>query len=219
MHKPTKTAGACDKSTASVLNRRRRSGQAAENSAHETVQQRSIRPARHLSAGTPRLVRLGSSVSAVTLILLAAACSGDGYASTGTGSNGAAPTTPSGPRPAAKVDLRTSSLGEILVDGQGRTLYLFEADKAGKSECNGGCASAWPPYLGGGNQQAGTGVTGALLGTTIRRDGATQVNYGGHPLYHYAGDKQPGDVTGQALDQFGAKWYALGPDGRKIDTD
>ena len=117
----------------------------------------------------------------------------------------------------AVVDLRGSNLGQILVDGQGRTLYRFEADTAGKSNCQGPCASAWPPYLSGGAPTAGTGVTAGQLGT-IPGDGRTQVTYHGHPLYYYAGDSEPGDTTGQGLNQFGAKWYVVAPRGDKIAT-
>ncbi len=118
--------------------------------------------------------------------------------------------------PAAIVELRVSTLGQTLVDGQGRTLYLFEADKAGQSRCTGGCATAWPPYLGEGTPQAGTGVTRALLGTTIRRDGGVQVTYGGHPLYYYDDDKKPGMTEGEGKKEFGAEWYAVGSDGKKV---
>jgi predicted lipoprotein with Yx(FWY)xxD motif len=115
--------------------------------------------------------------------------------------------------------LRASSLGQIVVDAQGRTLYLFEADKGGKSACDGPCATAWPPYLSNGTPQAGTGASGGLIGTTARGDGSTQVVYGGHPLYYYLGDKAPGDVTGQDIDQFGAKWYVVDNAGKKVDKD
>jgi len=147
------------------------------------------------------------------LAVLAAACTGGGG-----DPYGAPARTSSGPPPAAVVDIRASELGRTLVDGEGRTLYLFEADRAGESECDGGCATAWPPYVGGA-PRAGTGVTGSLLGTTTRGDGGSQVTYSGHPLYYYVGDAQPGDDAGQGLDQFGAKWYVVGPDGAKVDTD
>jgi predicted lipoprotein with Yx(FWY)xxD motif len=191
------------------------------NSTHEAVYRRLTGSAGQRPAGTPRLVRLGWSVAGLAaLALVAAACTGGGSSSSGAGSYGAAPTTSSGSPSAAIVDLRGSKLGQILVDGQGRTLYLFEADKAGKSNCNGACTSAWPPYVSNGAPRAGTGVAGALLGTSIRGDGGgTQVTYHGHPLYYYAGDNGPGDTAGQGLDQFGAKWYVVAPSGNKIDTD
>ena len=66
---------------------------------------------------------------------------------------------------------------------------------------------------------AGSGVEAKLLGMTKRKNGALQVTYAGHPLYYYVGDKAPGDTTGQDIDQFGAKWYVLAKDGKKIDND
>ena len=173
--------------------------------------------AARLPAGTARFVRLGRAVSSVAaLCVVAAACSGGG-AYAGADPSDQAATTSSGAGPAA-VNVHDSALGRTLVDGQGRTLYLFEADEAGKSVCNGGCAAAWPPYVSNGIPEAGTGVTGSLVGTTTRDDGGTQVTYGGHPLYYYAGDAEPGDAAGQGLDDFGAEWYVLGPDGARIDT-
>jgi predicted lipoprotein with Yx(FWY)xxD motif len=189
-------------------------------STHKSAYERPTRSAAHRPSGAPRLVRLGWSVAGLAaLALVAAACAGGGSSSSGAGSYGAAPATSSGSPSAAVVDLRGSKLGQTLVDAQGRTLYLFEADEAGKSNCNGACTSAWPPYVSNGTPQAGSGVTGALLGTSIRGDGATQVTYRGHPLYYYAGDNRPGDAAGQGLDQFGAKWYVLASSGNKIDTD
>ena len=166
--------------------------------------------------------RLGWSAAALAaLALVAAACSGGGGSSSGGGLYGAGPATSSAAASpaAAVVGLRGSMLGQILVDGQGRTLYLFEADKAGKSNCQGTCTSAWPPYLSSGTPRPGTGVVGALLGTSTRSDGdGTQVTYHGHPLYYYAGDGEAGDTAGQGLDQFGARWFVLAANGNKIDT-
>jgi len=165
------------------------------------------------------LGRVGWFVAGVAaLTLAAAACSGGGANANGAGAYGAGPTTSGGASMAAVVGLRDSGLGQTLVDGQGRTLYLFEADTAGKSNCHGACTSAWPPYLSTGAPQAATGVAGSLLGT-IRGagdGGGVQVTYHGHPLYHYAGDNQPGDTAGQGLDQFGARWYVVAPNGDEV---
>ena len=174
---------------------------------------------RHRRPGVPRLVRLGWSLAGLAAVALVAAACSAGGATSGGGAYGAAPTTSSGTVPAAIVDLHGSKLGRTLVDGQGRTLYLFEADKAGKSNCNGACASAWPPYLSNGATRPGDGVSGALLGSSPRDDGATQVTYHSHPLYYYAGDSRPGDAVGQGLNQFGAKWYVVASSGDKIDLD
>jgi predicted lipoprotein with Yx(FWY)xxD motif len=162
--------------------------------------------------------RFGWSIGLAALALVAAACSGGGASSSGGGLYGAGPATSSGASMAAAVDLRGSSLGQILVDGQGRTLYLFEADTAGTSNCHGACTSAWPPYLSGGAPKAGAGVAAGLLGTIRGDDGGAQVTYHGHPLYYYAGDSEPGDTTGQGLNQFGARWYVVAPSGDKITT-
>jgi predicted lipoprotein with Yx(FWY)xxD motif len=118
----------------------------------------------------------------------------------------------------ATVAVSRSKLGNILVDGSGRTLYLFEKDKGTTSSCNGACASGWPPYSTTGAPQAGSGASSSLLGTTARTDGTTQVAYHGHPLYYFAGDSKPGDANGEALAAFGAKWYALNPNGDKVNA-
>ena len=164
-----------------------------------------------------RAARIGWAVAGLAALALVAAACGGG--SSGGGLYGGGSTASSGPAMGAVVGLRGSSLGQILVDGQGRTLYLFEADKAGKSNCQGTCTSAWPPYLSSGTPRPGTGVVGALLGTSTRSDGdGTQVTYHGHPLYYYAGDGEAGDTAGQGLDQFGARWFVLAANGNKIDT-
>jgi predicted lipoprotein with Yx(FWY)xxD motif len=118
----------------------------------------------------------------------------------------------------AKIALRKLNVGTALVDGQGRTLYLFEADKGTASTCSGACASIWPPTTTSGKPTAGPGVDAAKLGTTKRGDGALEVTYNGHPLYRYAPDTKPGDATGQGLNQFGAPWYVLAASGKKIDN-
>jgi len=117
------------------------------------------------------------------------------------------------------VAIKSSGLGRILVDAKGRTLYLFEKDKGTTSSCYGACASGWPPYTTTGAPQAGSGAAASLLGTTTRTDGTTQVTYKGHPLYYFVGDTKPGEVIGEGVNAFGAKWYVLAPSGNKIDKD
>ena len=109
-------------------------------------------------------------------------------------------------------------LGKIIVDAKGRTLYDFVIDKGTMSVCYGACASLWPPYTTNAKPVAGAGVSAALIGTAKRKDGSSEVTYAGHPLYYYAPDQKRGQITGQALDQFGAPWYALAPNGREIHT-
>ncbi len=87
---------------------------------------------------------------------------------------------------ATKVGTASSTLGRILVDGHGRTLYLFAKDKNGKSACSGACAAYWPPLIASGKLHAGAGAKASLLGRTRRSDGRLQVTYRHHPLYRYA---------------------------------
>jgi predicted lipoprotein with Yx(FWY)xxD motif len=117
------------------------------------------------------------------------------------------------------IKTRMSSIGTFLVDGQGRTLYLFEADKPNVSNCSGACLGLWPPLAAKGKPTVSGGVSAAKLGIAKAPDGTMLVTYNRHPLYYYAGDQKPGDTTGQALNQFGAKWYVVTPAGSKIDND
>ena len=152
-----------------------------------------------------KLLVLGATASA----LLAAACGGSNSPS-------AAGSPSSASAPATVAVATNSKLGQILVDGSGRTLYLFVADTSSTSTCSGGCAQYWPPLLTNGAPQAGTGANAALLSTTKRADGTTEVTYGGHPLYYVITDHNPGDATGQAVNNYGALWYVVGPDGKQI---
>jgi predicted lipoprotein with Yx(FWY)xxD motif len=112
-----------------------------------------------------------------------------------------------------EVSTASTSLGTVLVDSHGRTLYLFKADNGTKSACSGACASAWPPLRVSAKPTAGGRATASKLGTTQRSDGQPQVTYNGHPLYTYSGDSNPGDANGQGLTAFGAAWFALSPSG------
>lgn len=116
------------------------------------------------------------------------------------------------------VKLRSTSLGKIVVDAKGRTLYLFEKDRNGKSACSGACAKNWPPLIVKGTPKAGTGLKATKLGTTRRADGKRQVTYGRHPLYTFVADAgKPGSVKGEGVDAFGAEWYVVGANGRKVE--
>jgi predicted lipoprotein with Yx(FWY)xxD motif len=117
----------------------------------------------------------------------------------------------------AKLQLRSGELGRFLVDGHGRTLYLFERDRRGRSACSGSCAKAWPPLLTTGRATAGRGVSAKRIGSYKRRDGSTQVTYNGHPLYRFASDTAAGQAKGEGVDAFGAEWYVLSSGGRKIE--
>jgi len=118
-----------------------------------------------------------------------------------------------------KVGVASSGLGRILVNGRGRTLYLFERDKHGKSACSGQCAAFWPPLIASGKPVATAGAKASLLGTTKRADGRLQVTYNHHPLYTFVKDTRKGQANGEDLDAFGAKWYAVSAAGVKVEKD
>ena len=122
------------------------------------------------------------------------------------------------PRASGKtISVAKTRLGQILVGPNGRTIYLFLADSGTTSNCNSaGCVQAWPPVLTSGAPKAGTGVKASLLGTTTRRDGTSEVTYAGHPLYYFVSDTKAGDVSGQSINAFGARWYVVSPSGMQI---
>jgi predicted lipoprotein with Yx(FWY)xxD motif len=98
-------------------------------------------------------------------------------------------------------------LGNFLTDAKGMTLYMYTKDTAGVSNCAGGCLASWPPLVSTSELLVGAGVTGKA-GSITRADGTKQVTYNGMPLYYFAGDKAPGDITGQGQ---GGVWYMMSP--------
>jgi predicted lipoprotein with Yx(FWY)xxD motif len=116
-----------------------------------------------------------------------------------------------------KVGVANSGLGRVLIDGRGRTLYLFEKDKHGKSSCAGQCATFWPPLIASGKPLATAGAKASLLGTTKRADGRLQITYNHHPLYSFVKDTNKGQTNGEELDAFGAEWYAISSAGSKVE--
>lgn len=178
-----------------------------------------------------RVWTLGASLLlAGTLAACGSSSSGGGTGAYGGGAATSAPATGSsasagggaygsgasgGSTSAAAVTVMTasSSLGTILVDGSGRTLYLFTKDSPNTSTCTGGCLAAWPPLLG--TATAGTGVDSSLLGTLTRPDGKMQVSYKGMPLYYWAQDSAAGQTNGQGVQ---GVWWVVSPQGTPITT-
>ena len=160
---------------------------------------------------------------AVTGALVLAACgsSGTSNSSSSTPSYGAAKpsaSNTSNSSGAASVGTKSSSLGTFLVDANGRTLYLWDADHGSKSTCSGACAQAWPPLTTTATPKASGAVKASLLGTTKRADGSSEVTYAGHPLYTFAGDTQAGQTNGQASNGFGAPWWVVTPAGKALQN-
>ena len=110
---------------------------------------------------------------------------------------------------------KNATLGTVLADASGRTLYLYTKDERNKSNCAGACAQNWPPLLTNGAPKAGEGLTEGLMGTVTRADGSTQVTYNGWPLYYFAKDGKPGDVKGQNV---GAVWFVVNTDGAFVQN-
>ena len=153
---------------------------------------------------------------AVALALAAAACGYTAPDSAGgaAGYYQAAPSTRDPAAPVVAVSSAALGPGTALVDSTGRAMYLFENDSTSASTCAGTCANVWPPV------PAATGATpDGTVGSTTRTDGVAQLTYGGHPLYYYIGDHNPGDAHGQGLDQFGAHWYLVQPNGTELGRD
>lgn len=118
---------------------------------------------------------------------------------------------------AATVNVaEVGTFGEALVDGEGRSLYLFTNDtqNSGTSSCTGDCLVRWPPLFTDGEPAAGTGVDAAMLGTITLPDGTTQVTYNGWPLYYFQDDTAPGDALGQGV---GGVWFLVSPTGEMIE--
>lgn len=114
---------------------------------------------------------------------------------------------------AVLLTVAETSLGQILVDGRGHTVYLFTPDNVGKkSVCTGPCTEVWVPLRPDGEQAAGDGVDASLIATINRPDGSKQVTYKGHPLYTMIEDEQPGEVKGQSV---GGVWFAVTPAGEQ----
>jgi predicted lipoprotein with Yx(FWY)xxD motif len=143
-------------------------------------------------------------------------------AACGGSSNDNATAAPAAPKTAdakaTTIGEANTGLGKILVDSQGRTIYLFQKDSGTKSTCSGACAVAWPPVRTSGKPTVGSGLTAAKVATTPRSDGKPQVTYNGHPLYLFQEDQNPGDTNGQGINGFGAPWYVMSPAGDAITT-
>jgi predicted lipoprotein with Yx(FWY)xxD motif len=154
-------------------------------------------------AAAPRLGLVATAAALVTLTALA-------FLLLRPASGNAAQT--SGPI----VSTASTSLGRILVNSRGRTLYLFAKDTNGKSHCTGMCATFWPPLIASGKPRAASSVKASLLGTTKRADGRLQVTYKRHPLYTFQKDTKKGQTNGEELNAFGAHWYAVSPTGARV---
>jgi predicted lipoprotein with Yx(FWY)xxD motif len=113
------------------------------------------------------------------------------------------------------LTVHTSRYGSILVDGHGFALYGFTRDAKGRSACSGPCAAVWPPYLAR-EPKPGVGAKPLLLGTIRRSDGSLQGTYAGRPLYYSIGDRSPGQILCQDVEEYGGVWVVVRADGRLV---
>src|SRR3954468_4039795 len=161
-------------------------------------------------------IRFLAGAAALPLVALAVAGCG------GSSSNSRSASAATGPPKTASGQTATvgtasgGNLGTILVDSQGRTLYMFAKDSGTKSACSGACATNWLPLRDSGKPTAGSGLNASLLGTTPRSDGNPQVTYNGHPLYTFVMDQNPGDTNGQGVSAFGGSWFTLNSAGSQV---
>jgi predicted lipoprotein with Yx(FWY)xxD motif len=111
-----------------------------------------------------------------------------------------------------QVSMRSTTLGSVLVDSRGHTLYVFDLDRGTKSSCSGTCTALWHAFLTSSKPVALRGVAVSKLGMAKRASGRFQVTFMGHPLYFFVGDKKAGDVRGASI----AHWAAFSPTGTRL---
>lgn len=138
--------------------------------------------------------------------------------STSTSSSSAASSAPAASSGVTISAKAVSGVGTVLVNAQGRTLYIFEPDNATKVTCAGGCQSIWPPAALTGSEKAvaSGAVKQSLLGSDPNPAGGNIVTYHGWPLYTYVQDAAPGQDTGQGINSSGGLWYVIAPSGAVI---
>ncbi len=157
---------------------------------------------------------------APALALVVSGCGSSGTTTSTTSTSAAASSTSSTTANGA-VEISTKTLpglGAVLVNGQGRTLYVFAPDKAKKVTCVGACASVWPPVaLSASQKPAVSGqAKSSQVGSDPNPSGGRVATYAGWPLYTYVTDVGSGTAKGQALNLNGGVWYVISPSGTVI---
>jgi predicted lipoprotein with Yx(FWY)xxD motif len=150
------------------------------------------------------------------LALLAAACGSSSHSSASASSSPPGSSGQAGSSAAAYTVSAQSvgSLGTVLVNGNGRTLYLLSSEKGGKITCTdaNGCTKYWAPVelpSGVSKPVAGSGIDASMFGTVRSTAGHVYVTYGGWPLYTFSGDSAAGSASGQGVTSFGGTWSAV----------
>jgi predicted lipoprotein with Yx(FWY)xxD motif len=159
------------------------------------------------------MTRMRRTLIAATLLALAAVAAFGAAGSFG-GTTTTAHSAAAKKKPA--LALRTTSLGKVIVDSKGRTLYQFGADTKNRSNCADACAGNWPPAAAPSKPTVAKGLSQRKLKVIKRADGTKQLSYAGHPLYRFIADQKRGDVTGQGIDAFGGLWHVVAASGKAI---
>ena len=163
-------------------------------------------------------------VLATVFALVAASCGDEGgeetTTSTATETTVAAETTEpdetttTSPPPAGPaVSVAGTELGDVLVDPDGLTLYIFTNDSEGQSVCNDACAATWPPVAA--NVAIDGSLDAAMFGSATRDDGSAQLTVNGQPLYTFSGDSAPGEVNGHGLN---GVWFVVDSQGNPVEA-
>jgi predicted lipoprotein with Yx(FWY)xxD motif len=158
------------------------------------------------------LTLLGTAAIPLAALAVAGCGGGSSSASAAPAQPKATPHTKTAALHAPTVHVTTTRLGKVLVNSQGRTLYLFTKDSGTKSACSGACATAWPPLRSSAKPTAGSGAKASLVRTTAH----SQVTYNNHPLYTFIKDTKPGSTNGEGLNAFGGRWFAVSPSGKQV---
>ena len=159
-----------------------------------------------------RIGWLAGPATAAAIVMLAACGSSSGGGTNTSApagnSGGSSSSAPASGSSSVVVKIKKTGAGTVLTNAAGFTLYTFQADKGSTSVCYGACAQFWPPVIGTAHLATGQKISGHF-GTTTRKDGKIQVTYDGHPLYTYAGDTQPGQTSGNGINQDGGIWNVI----------
>jgi predicted lipoprotein with Yx(FWY)xxD motif len=152
-----------------------------------------------------KLTALSALLAGGAVVLTACGGAASGTTAAGAG-GGAVPSTGKG------LHVASTSLGKVLVDRNGMTVYLLTADGRNMSTCGGDCSSFWPPVTPGHNDLSVPG------GSTKTPDGTPTATVAGQPVYTFSNDHNPGDVGGEGLQEFGGTWYAVSPSGQAVTS-
>lgn len=169
-------------------------------------------------------MRRSVAILIAPIALLAAACGSSSSNSSSSSKSStstavATATSSTAARSSVKISIRTlPGLGPVLVNGQGRTLYVFKPDSAKKVTCVGQCASIWPPLAISAGQKPATAAAAkaSLVSSDPNPSGGRVVTYDGWPLYLYVADPKPGTAHGEAINSSGGLWYVVSPSGTVI---